>query len=572
MAFHEAAYSHPSLKFGPEDVLAPHMGDLIGNLVAEFGDKKALSCVLPTGHVAEMSFNELGVNADAVAAYLREVIGMETGDVVAIQCPNTLSYPVVAFGILRAGLKISNVNPLYTIDEAQHQLNDSAAKALFVIDVFGDRLAQSLEGTKVQHVFSMSLVDFFPTVTASFVGFMMKHVKKAVPKMTVPVTANIKQMIALGQKAVKAGAGIGEYTKDVTSDDVAFYQYTGGTTGRSKGAELTHANIVGNISQAKVLNGERMREKDHTLLLILPLYHVFALAVGCINSMANGVHVVLVPVPRPLGNIRYAFEKFEITLMPGVNTLFQGLLKEQWFQVTPPTTIEYCMSGAAPLHSATAKEWQDRTGSTIYEGYGLTESTCMVTSMPIDEPVRAGSCGVPIPGTEVRIIGDGGKDMPFGEKGELWIRGPQIMRGYLNRPEASAETINEDGWLQTGDVALVDEDGYIFIVDRLKDMVIVSGFNVYPADIEDVLTKSPRIDEAAVVGVKDAATGEKVVAYIVTSDATLTPDDVKVHCKDRLTGYKVPKIIEIIDELPKSPVGKVLRKDLREVAKAKYEK
>ncbi len=551
--------------FTEKDLLAGHLGEMVDNCVRAHGGKSAFSCVLPTGHSHTMTYTELGEYSDAVAAYLREDLGLKPGDVVAIQSPNTLAYPVLAFGIMKAGLIITNVNPLYTPDETNHQLKDSGAKVWFVIDVFGDRVQESIKDTDVSRIYPISLVDFFPGMKRHLLGFALKYIKKAVPDFGAEKAGSIHGIIRKGRKHLATGVNIQAYREGATLDDVAIFQYTGGTTGRSKGAELTHRNVVGNISQANHREGAFSAQPDDALMLILPLYHVYALAVGAINSMHLGIHVVLVPVPRPLSNLKPVFENFDITIMPGVNTLYLGLMQEKWFTSNPPTSLRLCMSGAAPLQPATADAWEDITGAPIYEGYGLTEGTCIVASMPLDQPPRRGTCGRPIPGTEVRIVGEDGKDRPRGEPGELWLRGPQIMKGYLNNAEATDEAIN-DGWLRTGDVAIFDEEGYLSIVDRMKDMVIVSGFNVFPTDIEDVLTRFDRVAEAAVVGAPDGETGEKVVAYIVKADQDLTDDEVIRHCREHLTGYKVPKTVCFVNELPKSPVGKVLRRELRDLA------
>jgi len=555
--------------FQPEDMLANHMGDMVNKCVAEHGDIPSFSCVLPTGHSKTMSFRELGHYSDAVAAYLREELGLKKGDVVAVQSPNALSYPVLAFGVFKAGLTITNVNPLYTPDETNHQLKDSGAKVWFVIDVFGDRIQESTAGTGVERIYKISVLDFFPPVQRALLGFAMKYLKKVVPAFDGPCAGTVADVIKAGEARLKKGVDLRAYTAETTLDDVAIFQYTGGTTGRSKGAELTHRNVVGNISQANKREDGIERFDDDAMMLVLPLYHVYALAVGALNSMYNGCHVVLVPVPRPLANLKPVFENFNITIMPGVNTLYLGLLHEDWFVKNPPKNLRLCFSGAAPLQPTTADAWEKLTGAPIYEGYGLTEGTCVVASMPFDRPPKRGTCGIPIPGTQVRIVGANGEDLPRGESGELWLKGPQIMKGYLNNPEATEGSF-VDGWLKTGDVAVLDEEGYLAIVDRIKDMVIVSGFNVYPTDIEDVLTQFDRVADAAVVGVPDAETGEKVVAYVVREDKSLTEDDVLEHCKEHLTNYKVPKTICFIDELPKSPVGKVLRRELRDQAREAY--
>lgn len=554
------------IEFTEDDMIAENAAEFVFNSVAKHGNKPAFSCVLPTGHSATMTYTELGAYTDAVAAYLREDLGLKPGDVVAIQSPNILAYPVLAFGIFKAGLTITNVNPLYTAEETNFQLKDSKAKVWFIIDVFGDRVAESVEGTSVEKVFSFSLVDFFPPVKKALLGFAMKYLKKAVPTFSGVRAGTLPDVIKAGQKAIAAGADVTAYSSKLTPETIAIFQYTGGTTGRSKGAELTHRNVVGNVSQF-IKRGDYEMTEDDKLLLILPLYHVYALAVGCLSSLQQGLHVVLAAVPRPISNLKPIFEQFDITIMPGVNTLYLALLQEKWFTDNPPKTLRICSSGAAPLQLATAKAWEELTGNKIYEGYGLTESTCVVSATPFSADPRPGSCGVPIPGTEVRIIGDDGTLQPVGESGELQIRGPQIMKGYLNNPEATEATIVDGGWLRTGDVARLDEDGYLYIVDRLKDMILVSAFNVYPTDIEDVLTQSDRIAEAAVVGAPDPETGERVVAFIVAADDSLTKEDVISHCKEHLTNYKVPKTIVFVDDLPKSPVGKVLRRELRDAAK-----
>jgi len=551
--------------FGKDDITAKHMGDLVNISVQEHGDKPAFSCILPTGHSHTITYTELGALSDAVAVYLREELKLIPGDVVAIQSPNILAYPVLAFGIFKAGLTITNVNPLYTADEVNHQLKDSNAKVWFVVDVFGDRVNESIAGTNIEKIFTISVVDFFPALQRNLLSFAMKYLKKAVPPFEGQLAGTLTNVIKQGSKHIAEGVDLSSYTKDTTLDSVALFQYTGGTTGRSKGAALTHGNVVSNVFQFNKLEDGLDIEEGDLLLLVLPLYHVYALAVGGLSSMFRGVHVLLVAMPRPLSNLQKAFEKFNITILPGVNALYLGLLQEKWFTEMSHEDLRFCSSGAAPLQPATAEAWQKLTGCEIYEGYGLTESTCVVSVMP-KNAIRKGSCGIPIPGVGIRIVGDGGVDMPRGESGELWISGPQIMKGYLNNEEATKENI-VDGWLKTGDVAKLDEDGYLYIVDRLKDMVLVSGFNVYPVEIDSILTQDDRVAEAAAVGIPDDETGERVIACVVKADASLSEEDVVAHCKEHLTRYKVPKTVIFMDELPKSPVGKVLRRELREIVK-----
>jgi long-chain acyl-CoA synthetase len=554
--------------FGSEDMLAHNMADMVNRCVAEHGAKPAFSCALPTGHAHTLTFDEIGKYSDAVAAYLREEIGLVPGDVVAIQSPNVLAYPVLAFGVFKAGLTITNINPLYTPAETNHQLKDSGAKIWFVIDVFGDRIAQSTEGTEIQAIYKVSLVDFFPPLLRNLLGFAMRYVKKVVPPFEGDCAGDMAQVIKAGLQHLKAGADLASYTADLKLEDAAIFQYTGGTTGRSKGALLTHGNVVSNISQTNKREDGSEELDGSTMMLILPLYHVYALAVGALNSMYRGWHVVLVPAPRPLVNLKPVFNKFDIALLPGVNTLYLGLMKEKWFTDNPPQNLKLCFSGAAPLQPATADAWKELTGAEIYEGYGLTEGTCVISTMPFDLPPKRGTCGIPIPGTQIRIVDEDGKEVPTGEAGELLLKGPQIMKGYLNNTLANGDTF-VDGWLKTGDVGVMDDEGYLSIVDRIKDMVIVSGFNVYPTDIEDVLTRHEHVSDAAVIGAPDDNTGERVVAYVVAKGDGLSAESVIAHCKEHLTNYKVPKTVHFVDELPKSPVGKILRRELREKAEGR---
>ena len=547
------------------DMLAQNLGELVHSGCMKHGDKPAFSCILPTGHTVSISYSELDHLTDAIAAYLRDDLGLVPGDVVAIQAPNILSYPIVCFGIFKAGLTATNVNPLYTIEETNHQLKDSRAKVWFVVDVFGDKVAESIEGTSVEKVFKLGLLDMFPAMQRILLGAALKYVKKAIPPFKGPLHGTFADAIKSGKRHLAKGLDIKQYWQAIDPGLAAIYQYTGGTTGRSKGAELNHLNVAANISQGYKMNKDSMTPGQDIMMLLLPLYHVYALAVGAMSSLHNGNHVVLVPAPRPLSNLKPVFETFDITILPGVNTLFNGLVLEDWFVANPPKNIRVSFSGAAPLQPATAAEWEKITGAKIYEGYGLTEATCAVSTMPLSLDPRRGTCGKPLPGTEIRLVKEDGTDAAPGEPGELWVRGPQVMQGYLNRPEATAEALLDEGWLKTGDVAEVDEEGWIKIVDRMKDMIIVSGFNVYPTDIEDVLTRHDKVADAAVVGVPCPDQGEKVVAWIVSKEET-SQEELNAYCREHLTSYKVPRVFAFIEELPKSPVGKVLRREVRDKA------
>ncbi|WP_281301278.1 MULTISPECIES: long-chain fatty acid--CoA ligase [unclassified Iodidimonas] len=567
--------------FHPDDLLADNLASMLADIFATHAANPAYSCILPNGARATLSYADIDRHSAAIAFYLRDHLGLAPGDVVAIQSPNILSYPVVAYGILRAGLILTGINPLYTAAEAGFQLRDSGAKALFVIDLFGDRLQKSLEGSAVRHVIRLSVVDFFPAPKRLLIDFVLRRIQKRIPPMdhpSIPLARALKLGRAAQSKAAKAGRGLADLRAERAIDDSAIYQYTGGTTGRSKGAEITERNILSNITQQDRFTGDHLRAArrgDETSLLVLPLYHVYALAIGSMHAMRMGTHVVLAPNPRPLSNLRTAFEQFDITMLPGVNTLFNELLKQPWFTENPPRNLRWCFSGAAPLTQSTRKRWEDLTGSRIYEGYGLTEGTCIVTSSPLDDRARPGTVGIPIPGTEIKIIDDDGKEQPTGQPGEVLVRGPQVMRGYLGRADATADTVR-DGWLHTGDIGVMDADGFLSIIDRKKDMLIISGFNVYPFELEEVLIRHPDVLEAAVVGIEDAHAGEAAVAYIVLRESPdqagdgVSEDSLRRHCAEALTNYKRPKYFITVPELPKSPVGKVLRRELRDQARAEF--
>ena len=553
--------------FNVDHLIADHVSDLVDQVVEQYQEKPAFSCILSSGHHATISYNDFGKYSDAIAAYLSVDMGLKKGDVVALQSPNCLAYPVIVHGALKAGVTLSNINPLYTAAEANYQLKDCGASVLFVVDVFGNKVGRSIEGTDVEKVIRLSLLDLFPTFKRLMLGFVLKYLKKIVPAFDVACTDSFHSALVKGQKHLASGIDIKALHKDVKSSDDAIYQYTGGTTGVSKGACLTHANLMGNLTQINSRDDTTTvgDYEDGVALIILPLYHVFALMFATLQVLYHGGHNLLVPLPRPADNLRPAFEKFDVMYLPSVNTLYQSLLQADWFRKNPPKNLKLCLSGAAPLQAAVAEEWLELTGCPIYEGYGLTESTCVVSAMKYDEPPRPGSCGKPLPGTQLRFVDDEGVDVPEGERGEVWVKGPQIMAGYLNRKEATAEAII-DGWFKTGDIGFLDEEGYLYIVDRKKDMVIVSGFNVFPVDIENVIIEMAGVAEVGVAGLPDEKSGERVVAFVVKADEAITEKDIIDFCHTKLTNYKIPREVRFISELPKSPVGKVLRRVLRDEA------
>lgn len=533
-----------------------HLGDLVRKASREYATNPAFSTCLPTGTIGTLTYTQVDRMSDEFAAYLRYELNLQKGDRVAIQSPNCLAYPIFLFGAAKAGCVIVNINPLYTAPEIEFALNDSGAKLLLIINMFADKLANVIGKTQVKKVLINSVAEFFPPVPRFIVNTVQK-LKKMVPPCPVPAES-FASTLKLGAKHLTNGKSVANL--DVGMDDLLALQYTGGTTGRPKGAMLTHRNLVSNATQA--YNGLRDHLGDNrTTLTPLPLYHIFAFGV-CVIIYNVGGHNVLIPSPRPVSNLKPAFDKFKFIFMTGVNTLFIGLLNEEWFRQNPPKDLKIAVGGGAAIQDAVAERWKQVTGFRIYQGYGLTETSPSVSSSPIDGPEKLGSIGIPFPSTHIRIIDEEGNAVPVGEQGELIVKGPQVMKGYWQRPDETSLVL-KDGWLYTGDIARMDQDGHLYIVDRKKDMVLVSGFNVYPTEVEDVIVKHPGVLECGVIGVPDAATGEAVRAYVVKKDPSLTEEALREHCRKYMTSYKIPKQIIFRNELPKTPIGKVLRKDLR---------
>jgi long-chain acyl-CoA synthetase len=557
------AFYDPGVRTEIEQPPFQNLAEFGRSIAQRYGAATAFTCCLPNGMAGALSFAELDRLSDAFAVYLREVAGLAQGDRVAIQVPNSLPYPIVAFGVFKAGCVLVNVNPLYTAEEMGKQFADSEPKALVIIDLFADKLPAALAMQPIPHVVVTRVAELFPLVPRTIVGLVQKYLKKQVPACTTPHTT-FEEAIRRGRERLDAG-GIDalRYAAETGPSDLACLQYTGGTTGTSKGAMLTHGNLIMNMAQTMELVGPRLRHGEEVILTALPLYHIFAFTVNFIGFYSLGAHNVLVPSPRPLTNLKKAFEKFPITATSGVNTLFNGLNNEAWFRENPPKTLKCSVAGGMALHRAVAERWQEITGTQVIEGYGLTESSPVLSFNPFDKN-RPDTIGVPIPSTDMRCMADDGTEAPVGQPGELVARGPQVMAGYWRRPEETRNVLR-DGWLYTGDIGTMDADGYFRIVDRKKDMILVSGFNVYPNEVEECLAKHPAVLEAAVVGVPDGAAGEAVKAFVVVrKDHSMTADEVQAHCREHLAAYKVPKRVEFRTELPKSNVGKILRKDLRE--------
>jgi len=529
--------------------------DLFERSCKQFADRVAYECM-----GAKLSFAELEEQSRAVASWLQNVLGLSRGDRVAIMMPNLLQYPVAMFGILRAGMVVVNVNPLYTPRELEHQLRDSGARAIFINENFCTTLEAVTSKVKLDAVVTTKVGDLHPFPKSVVVNFVVKHVKKMVPNWTIPGSVSLAQVYARGRRA-------GYTPVAVTLEDTAFLQYTGGTTGLSKGAQLLHRNILANVLQMLAWVNPAINANDpeqDIVITPLPLYHVYALTVNCLMMLPLGAKNVLITNPRDLPALVKELKAQPFTAFTGVNTLFNGLANTPGISEVDFSRVKFFGGGGAAILKATAQNWKSITGMGIAEGYGLTETSPVVSSQPCDRLEWNGTIGVPIPSTFVSLRDEENNEVPTGSAGELCVKGPQVMVGYWNRPEDNAKTFTPDGWLRTGDIAVFDERGYLRIVDRKKDMIIVSGFNVYPNEIEDLVSQHPGVLECACIGVPDDKTGEAVKVFVVRKDPSLTVEQVRSHCKSVMTGYKVPRHVEFRDQLPKSNIGKILRKELRD--------
>ena len=536
------------------------IGDLVRSVAGTYGSNPAFTTCLPNGMNGTLSFDQVDEMSDAFAVYLREVAGLTKGDRVALQMPNCLSFPVAAFGILKAGCVLVNVNPLYTADEMAKQFADAEPHALVIVDMFADKIPTATKGHPIPNIIVTRVAEFLPALPRGIVGLVQKHWDRSVKPIEV-AHIRLPEAIEAGRaRKLSDKVEVDAYGQAVEADDVACLQYTGGTTGVAKGAMLTHANLILNMEQTmELISG--VKKGEEVALTALPMYHIFAFTVNLLGFYWLGARNILIPNPRPLSNLKRAFENYKVTWMSGVNTLFNGLTNEIWFQDSPPKHLKFSSAGGMALQAAVAEKWEAVTGKPVLQGYGLTETSPVLTFNPLGK-TRDGSIGVPVPSTEVTCLGDDGTPVQIGQRGEIAAKGPQIMAGYWNKPDETAKVMM-DGWFLTGDIGVMDTDGYFRIVDRKKDMIVVSGFNVYPNEIEDCLATHPGILESAVIGVADDATGEAVKAFVVKRDQSLAEADIRAHCKEHLTAYKVPKRVEFRDELPKSNVGKILRKDLR---------
>ena len=548
----------PWLKFYPASVdkevncsAYSSINELFDESVKKFGPSVAFECMGKT-----ISYSELDKLSAQFANYLTQVLKLEQGSRVAIQMPNILQYPVAMFGALRAGMVVVNTNPLYTPSEMKHQFNDSGADVVVIVENFASNLEKIRNEIQAKHIITTELGDLLGGLKGMIVNMVVKHVKKMVPAFSLPGAVSFKS-------ALSKGAGFTFKPVKVTLDEPAFLQYTGGTTGVSKGAELTHGNIVANMQQISSWMKPKLREREEIVITALPLYHIFALTVNCLAMFKIGAHNVLITNPRDMKAFIGDLAKKKFTVMTGVNTLFNGLLNQEAFKSLDFSGLKIAVGGGMAVQKATAEKWKATTGVPLAEGYGLTETSPVASCNPIDGTERIGTIGMPLPNTEIIIADDAGNPLPIGERGEILIKGPQVMRGYWNRPEETANVMHGD-WFKSGDIGVMDEDGFVKIVDRKKEMILVSGFNVYPNEVEDAIASCQGVLEVGVIGMPDPKSTEKVVAYVVRKDENLTAEKIIEHCKGYLTNYKVPREVYFTDELPKSNVGKILRRKIKE--------
>ncbi|WP_026224292.1 AMP-binding protein [Marinobacter gelidimuriae] len=529
------------------------MVDVFNQAVTKYADRPAVSAVGVT-----LSYKDLDVQSRHFAAWLQNKTDLKPGDRIAVQMPNVCQYLVVTFGAMRAGLIVVNTNPLYTPREMEHQFNDSGAKALVVLANMAANAEKVLPNTSIGHVIVTEVADMHSTFKRTLMNAVVKHVKKMVPAYNLSQAHKLPAVLAAGARE--------KFTLvECKQDDIAVLQYTGGTTGVAKGAMLTHGNLVANLLQIRPMLEDNIIEGREVVIAPLPLYHIYSFTLNCGTLLEAGAHNVLIPNPRDIDAFVKELQNHEFTAFLGLNTLFVALCNNEEFCKLDFSHLKLTASGGMALTSKAAKTWKRVTGCDICEGYGMTETSPVVSFNP-RSAIQLGTIGLPLPGTLLKTVDDDNNETPFGERGELCVKGPQVMRGYWQRPDDTRKSMTDDGYLRTGDVAVIQEDGYIRIVDRKKDMIIVSGFNVFPNEVEDVISGHPNVLECAAVGIPDEKSGEAVKVYLVASKEGVTAGELKEFCRERLTAYKVPRHFEFRTELPKTNVGKVLRRELRDEA------
>ena len=543
----------------PDGIPATIDPDLYPNVLAvlkesceRFADKPAFSNLGKT-----ITYGDLYRLSGEFAAYLQTHAGLQPGDRIAVQLPNVLQYPIVVFGAMRAGYVVVNTNPLYTAREMEHQFKDSGARALVCLANMAHLAEEVLPKTDIQHVIVTEVADMLPPLKRMLVNAVVKYVKKMVPAWTIPGAVPFV-------KAMGAGASSSFTEAHPKAEDTAVLQYTGGTTGVAKGAMLTHRNLVANMLQCKEMVPNEMVDGEEAFICPLPLYHIYAFTFHCMSVMVSGNHNILITNPRDIPAFVKEMSQHRFSGFVGLNTLFAALCNNEKFRALDFSSMKLTLSGGMALQQATAERWKKVTGSNVSEGYGMTETSPVVSVNPA-HAIQLGTIGIPVPSTLCKVIGDNGEQLPVGERGELCVKGPQVMKGYWHRPEATDEVLDADGWLKTGDIAIIQEDGYMRIVDRKKDMIVVSGFNVYPNELEDVIAAIPGVLQCAAIGVPSEKTGEAIKVFVVQEPgASLTVEQIKDHMRAELTGYKVPKEVEFRDSLPTTNVGKILRRELRD--------
>ncbi|HKS14267.1 MAG TPA: long-chain-fatty-acid--CoA ligase FadD2 [Pseudomonas sp.] len=533
--------------------------DVFERACKRFADRPAFSNLGVT-----LSYADLERHSAAFAAYLQQYTRLVPGDRIAVQMPNVLQYPIAVFGALRAGLIVVNTNPLYTEREMRHQFKDSGARALVYLNLFGQRVQTVLPATGIEYLIEAKMGDLLPKAKGWLVNTLVDKVKKMVPAFHLPQAVPFKQVLRQGGGQAITPVSLG-------LDDIAVLQYTGGTTGLAKGAMLTHGNLVANMLQVLACFSQHgpdgqplIKEGQEVMIAPLPLYHIYAFTAHCMCMMVTGNHNVLITNPRDIPAFIKTLKQWRFSALVGLNTLFVALMDHPGFKTLDFSALKVTNSGGTALVTATAERWERLTGCRIVEGYGLTETSPVASTNPYGDKARLGTVGIPVAGTAFKVIDDQGVEQPLGERGELCIKGPQVMKGYWRQPEATAEAIDGDGWLRTGDIAVIDPDGFTRIVDRKKDMIIVSGFNVYPNEIEEIMMGHPQVANCAAIGVPDDRSGEAVKLFVVPREGGVSIDDLKAYCKANFTGYKVPKHIVLRDALPMTPVGKILRRELRD--------
>ncbi|MFB4392229.1 MULTISPECIES: long-chain-fatty-acid--CoA ligase FadD2 [unclassified Pseudomonas] len=526
-----------------------------------FADRPAFSNLGVT-----LTYTDLERHSAAFAAWLQQHTDLAPGDRIAVQMPNVLQYPIAVFGALRAGLIVVNTNPLYTEREMRHQFKDSGARALVYLNMFGNRVQQVLPDTDIEYLIEAKMGDLLPTAKGWLVNTVVDKVKKMVPAYRLPQAVPFKQVLRQGRELTHKAV-------PRSLEDIAVLQYTGGTTGLAKGAMLTHGNLVANMLQVLACFAQHgpdgqalIKEGQEVMIAPLPLYHIYAFTANCMCMMVTGNHNVLITNPRDIPGFIKELGKWQFSALLGLNTLFVALMDHPGFKSLDFSALKVTNSGGTALVKATAERWESLTGCRIVEGYGLTETSPVASTNPYGELARLGTVGIPVVGTAFKVTDDDGNDLPLGERGELCIKGPQVMKGYWQQPEATAQALDAEGWFKTGDIAVIEPDGFTRIVDRKKDMIIVSGFNVYPNEIEEVVMSHPQVANCAAIGVPDERSGEAVKLFVVPREGDLSVDELKAFCKANFTGYKVPKHIVLRESLPMTPVGKILRRELRDIA------